>query len=77
MYAVSSCGVVSRVTNSTIRRSIYDIADRVRVLVTIDAAFFDGHPILFVVEPVSLSICDLGMIIVSTTSSAWIAKSKP
>jgi hypothetical protein len=29
-----------------------------RVLVAIDETFFDGHPILFVVEPVSLSICD-------------------
>lgn len=29
-----------------------------RVLVAIDETFFDGYPILFVVEPVSLSICD-------------------
>jgi hypothetical protein len=29
-----------------------------RVLVAIDETFFDGYPILLVVEPVSLSICD-------------------
>ena len=29
-----------------------------RVLVAIDETFFDGHPILLVGEPVSLSICD-------------------